>query len=314
MNNNDLVIIKTKEQNWIARIKLKLQKQNNQQYITILTSFITELISITISNLTLWFIPQKEIYSYTILLQIPMLEWYLIILISCNIITWVGFVLLGIYEIKREYWLVKTFDYSRRYSSLHLTKYKKDYPELFINLETFNQRYYKFYQIIKWMLYCNIICSSIVIIYSGYSGYQTITTLFTNFWISYTKITKGINIARESIHYGIGYSYYNTQSLSFNRIDARIKKHISNSNINITPDINSVNGVNLSNSRVHSRRASASLPASGNGSANASLNASWNGSLGNEDYSKSAPIIHIDEFEFFNETDIDLENFSANHE
>lgn len=318
--------------NWYSRLKLIYQKQNTQQYISIATSFITEFISITISNLALWFIPQTTEYPFTTLFEIstisaiPFLEWYIILLMMCNILSWCSFVVLYIFELRRELWLVRTFDYSKRYNSVHLVKYKKDYPELFTLLERFNYSYYILYRIVKWILICNIVCSCVIIIYSGYSGYKTITSLFTNFWICLTKVGKGLKIGKNSITRSIGYSYFNMQNLSYNRIDARIKKHISNSNLQDNLQDNSQDNCsngNLSvpNSRLHSRKNSII------NSGNASLNASWNGSIGNDiqsiqyNYNTqrinpiiNIPVVNIDEIDFMADIDIDadIENSTFN--
>jgi hypothetical protein len=281
--------------------------------------------------LALWFIPQTTQYPFTTLFEIstisalPSLEWYIILLMVCNILSWCSFVVLYIFELRRELWLVRTFDYSKRYNSVHLVKYKKDYPELFILLERFNYRYYILYRIVKWILLCNIVCSCVIIIYSGYSGYKTITSLFTNFWICLTKVGKGLEIGRNSITQSIGYSYFNTQNLSYNRIDARIKKHISNSNLqhnsqNHSQDNrsnsngNSVGNLSVPNSRLHSRKNS--IINSGNASLNASINASMNGSIGNDIQSVqriipiiniNIPVVNIDEIDFMADIDIDVD-------
>lgn len=304
---------------WYSRLKIIYQKQNTQQYISIATSFITEFITISISNLALWFIPQTTEYPFTTLLHlstisaIPSLEWYIILLMICNILSWCSFIVLYIFELRRELWLVRTFDYSKRYNSVHLVKYKKDYPELFTLLERFNYRYYILYRIVKWILLCNIVCSCVIIIYSGYSGYKTITTLFTNFWICLTKVGKGLEIGKNSITRSIGYSYFNTQNLSYNRIDARIKKHISNSNLqdnsqNNSQDNCSNGNLSVPNSRLHSRKNSTTY------STNDSLNASMNGSIGNDIQnanriipSINIPVVNIDEIDFMADIDIDVD-------
>jgi hypothetical protein len=59
-----------------------------------------------------------------------------------NLISWISFIVLYVFELHREIWLVRTFDYSKRYNSLHLVKYKNDYPELFSRLEKFNNQYF----------------------------------------------------------------------------------------------------------------------------------------------------------------------------
>jgi uncharacterized membrane protein YgcG len=266
---------------WLSRIKHFYNQQNTQQYITLSTSVITETIGITISNLALWFIPQTTEYSYQIIKIIPTLEWYISGLIICNIISWLCFLAVVIFEICREIWLIRTFDYSRKYSSVHLTKYKTDYPDVFKQLGWYNIIYYQLYRYLRIICVLNIIYSYVAIIYFRYAGYRTITSLFTNSWICYNKVIKGLQIGKECCTGGIGFSYYNTQNLSYNRIDARIKKHISNSSI-VGAGGGSSNGGGNSNggggnlsvpaSRLHSRRGSYAGSMGGSGS----LNASWN--------------------------------------
>ena len=156
----------------------------------------------------------------------------------------------------------------------------------------------------------------------GYSGYKTITTLFTNFWICLTKVRKGLEIGRNSITQNIGYSYFNTQNLSYNRIDARIKKHISNSNLVDNSQDNCSNGnLNIpANSKLHSRKNSTTY------STNDSLNASMNGSIDNDIQSIQSIIpainipvvnipvvnihvVNIDEIDFMADIDVDIDKY-----
>jgi hypothetical protein len=73
--------------------------------------------------------------------------------------------------------------------------------------------------------------SVVYILGFNYGDHTTITTLFTNIWFSWSKLASGMNVATLSLRDGIGYSYYNTLNLSYNRIDVAYKKHISSSNI-----------------------------------------------------------------------------------
>lgn len=241
-----------------------LHNQNTKQKINVITNFLTEILSITISSLAFWFIPQNNEYTYTIIFNIQSLEWYLLLVINMNIISTMSFYILYYIEIKREFWLINNFDYSRKYDSLHLNKYKKEYPDIFSKLEKINWQYYMIYYINRIFLYSNIIFSTTIIIYVNKLNYKTITSLFTNFSICYSKINKGLDIAKESIHQNIGYAYYNSLYLSFNRIDGKIKKHFSNSNL---PSMN--------NSRINSRRSSVTSENLTN-SLNNSLNNSQN--------------------------------------
>lgn len=205
--------------------------QNNQQFISLISAFLSEFISITISNLSIWFIPQSTTYSYDIVQYIIFQEWYIILICLVNLLSWLAFIALYCIEIYREIWLIRNFDYSKRYSSVNLTRYKSDYPEIFSMLDRINYLYFYAYYIIRWIVFTNIIISSSIIIKYNYSDYKTITTLFINFWIAYNKVNSGISIARESAKNNSGNAYFNTLKMSFNRIDPRIKRHISTSNM-----------------------------------------------------------------------------------
>lgn len=263
-------------------IKYLQNNQNVKQKITVFTNSFFEFISITISSLAFWFIPQFTEYDFTILFNLESLEWYWILVINMNIISTIAFWILYINEIKRELWLINTFDYSKKYDSLHLSKYKKEYPELFVTLENYNWNYYMVYYINKIFLISNILFSSSIIIYINKVNYKTLTSLFINFWICYSKISKGLDIAKESIQHNIGYAYYNTQNLSFNRIDPKVKKHVSTSNL---PSMNN----SMNNSRINSRRASVNSD---------SLNNSLNNSQNNvKFFIDNIPTIVIEDYE-----------------
>ncbi len=331
----------------------------------ILTSAIPEFISITISNLAFWFIPQyisftilttkstnssipspipspipslipslipsfilpqtniilttsynttnyiansitqQIVYNpITYLAQLDFESWQTIIIITFNLLAAIIFIILYYIEIRREIWLVYHFDYSRRYHSLHLTKYHRDYPQLFSTLDTYNQPYYRIYRIARIIVIANIISSSIIIITMNYKAiglidYKTVTSLFTNFWLTFSKVSRGIAIACESLNSNLGIAYYNTQNLSFNRIDPLYKNHISNSNIANTntpepacspnrsttnspnPIYNNNNnnnlqpGYNFAGNMITSRRSSLQYSSSSSGSG--SLNNSFSG-------------------------------------
>jgi hypothetical protein len=89
------------------------------------------------------------------------------------------------------------------------------------------------------ILLANIITSATVIITMdaltiGNVDYKTITGMITSFWLVYSKVARGLSIAYESLQGNLGIAYFNTQNLSFNRIDPQFKRHISNSNMGAT--------------------------------------------------------------------------------
>lgn len=231
----------------ISKVSRNTQARNNQQnsnqLIGIITAIIPEFVSIAISNLAFWFIPQSSDTSIAsspdrYILSITLLHWPIIILITVNLLTTVAFIMLYYFEIRREIWLIRHFDYSRRYHSMHLTRYKNEYPDIFSALGIYNRQYYMVYRIVRIILYTNMIASACIIIAmdslaTGNVNYKTITSMITNFWLAYSKVSRGLGIAKESLHGNLGIAYFNIQNLSFNRIDPHFKRHVSNSNIGI---------------------------------------------------------------------------------
>ena len=231
--------------------------QNTSQLLGIITSIIPEFISITISNLAFWFIPQAvdtniDNSTSRYILSLVSIPWPSIALITINLLTTAAFIVLYYFEIRREIWLIGHFDYSRRYHSMHLTRYQRDYPDIFSSLGIHNRQYYMVYRIVRIILLANIIVSACIIIAmdalaTGSIDYKTITSMITNFWLAYSKVARGLGIAQESLNGNLGIAYFNIQNLSFNRIDPHFKRHISNSNAGIGT---------ASPSRIASRRGS----------------------------------------------------------
>lgn len=213
--------------------------QNTHQIITIIWGFIGDLIGITISSLGIIFIPQSRDYSPDDLTPLEMSVGIF------NGLTLLFFFYLYIHEIRRELWLVKNLDYSKRYDSLHLKTYKRQYPELFNTLGIINMAYYTVYKIALVLFIFNTVLNITLVIGFTYNDYKTVTTLFTNSWFCFSKISKGVEIAQESIKHGIGYSYYNTQNMSFNRIDSSMKRHVSTSKASSPSPDNSLTEIQL---------------------------------------------------------------------
>ena len=285
--------------------------QNTSQLLGIITSIIPEFISITISNLAFWFIPQAvdtniDNSTSRYILSLVSIPWPSIALITINLLTTTAFIVLYYFEIRREIWLIRHFDYSRRYHSMHLTRYQRDYPDIFSSLGIHNRQYYIVYRIVRIILLANIVVSACIIIAmdalaTGSIDYKTITSMITNFWLAYSKVARGLGIAQESLNGNLGIAYFNIQNLSFNRIDPHFKRHISNSNAGIGT---------ASPSRIASRRGSYQPSSSSNSvTPPDSLNNSLTGGFSiqmqlqmvEETNRPIVPVIHIQETDFMEE-------------
>lgn len=211
--------------------------QNESQKFTIFFGFLGDAVNIFFSIFCVFFIPLSEFVLTTNDIK-------LVFLLLSNFISFSSFIVVFIIEIKRELWLIDHFDYSKRYNSLHLSTYRQKYPQIFERLSDLNCKYFIIYKGASYLFYLNFIFTFILLSFFYYDNYKTIIGLFSSFWFCNTKLSRGSKIAQESVENNAGFSYYNTLSLSFNRIDSKFKRHNSTSNPEsvINSLNNSING------------------------------------------------------------------------
>jgi len=197
--------------------------QNDNQKFTIFVGFLGDIINLLFSVFCVFFIP---LLDFVITLE----NYKLVFLLLSNFIAFAAFILIFIIEIKRELWLIDHFDYSKRYNSVHLSSYRQKYPQIFERLSDLNWKYYVLYRVCRWVYYLNYLYTFLMLSIFYYKNYRTIISLFSSFWFCNLKLSRGIKIAEDSVENNTGYSYYNTLSLSFNRIDSKFKRHNSTSN------------------------------------------------------------------------------------
>ena len=220
--------------------------QNTTQKWTIFFGFLGDILNLAFSVFCAFFIPLSN-FSLTFE------EYKIVFLLLSNFLAFSAFVLIFVIEIKREVWLTDHFDYSKRYSSLHLSSYRQKYPQIFDRLFELNWKYYFLYNLGRYIYYLNFLYTFVTLSYFYFDSYKTIINLFSGFWFCNSKLTRGLKIAEDSLENNAGFSYYNTLSLSFNRIDPKFKRHNSTSNPESNADSlnNSLNGGFLGLEETH---------------------------------------------------------------
>jgi len=139
------------------------------------------------------------------------------------------------------------------------------------------------------------------ILASASMDYKTITSMITNFWLVYSKVSKGLGIAQESLQNNLGIAYFNSQNLSFNRIDPHFKRHISNSIMNGNSTISHKNTTHSRRNSIQASNSSnsASPPDSLTNSISGGIPIQIQLELADEIHSQSiAPTIYIKEIDF----------------
>ena len=101
--------------------------QNSSQKLNILFGVLGDVTNLFFSLFGILFLPLSSTVTFSLCFSDPKV---LFILLS-NFISLCAFILIIVIEIKREIWLIDHFDYSKRYSSVHLATYKQQYPLIF---------------------------------------------------------------------------------------------------------------------------------------------------------------------------------------
>lgn len=206
---------------------MKLTQELEQQ-LAVIFGMLASIVCVATSALSYFTVPQDcdgEICSIHQLIYEPSL--YGCFLLSSNGLLLLMFLYTYYFELKREFWLIENFDYTSRYSEVHLATYKDLYPTLFSELNRKNIQYNLIYRIMRGLYIVNLVISGVILFFLGsYYDYRSITTFATNNYITWTKISNGLKLTQKNKG-SIGYSYYNMRNLSFNRIDDRNKTHIS---------------------------------------------------------------------------------------
>lgn len=231
----------------IKHIYKSLSTQNNKQKISVATGIISSSCCVLMSCMQSFTVPiqcstlkEKQICTINDILHKT--TTFFLIMIIANIICFIWYLYIYIFEWKREYWLIEHFDYSEKHIPDNLATYHPKYPKIFQRLTQINQQYLKKYKILKILFYINSGISILILFIidenykfqnSYYYDYRTITTFLTNTYICYYKMNNGYYLAQKCYLSSLddsrsgSYSYYNVRHLSFNKIDPKYKTHVS---------------------------------------------------------------------------------------
>jgi hypothetical protein len=192
--------------------------QNNQQKIIVIIYVIFELYKITSGNLLILFIPPT---NYDELTQ----NMYYNLMRYINIMSLLSFIVLYIIEIKREKFMIETFEYDKTKSDDNLINLYITHQEIYNDLLQVNIQYLILYELTIMIYIINIIYSSSYI-YINYLDYKIFMSIITNILLNIYKLTYGYYIAKKSYNNNQAISYYIVEktNLCFNCLEEYNKK------------------------------------------------------------------------------------------
>lgn len=212
-----------------STINNKLRDQNFMQKISVIIVFIIELYSVIISSFLILFIPQKcdnHVCKYSEKIDINNKSYLYKVGLIFNFITMLSFLIMYIFEIKRENRLITYLEVNKFVASDNdsVQKLLEGLPEEKRNsIWMLDKCYQRSGYISIGFFITNSILSGIVI-YQYYLNNQTTTTFVTNIVVMINKLSNVYTTVNTEKN--IFYSAYLKGNIQFNDVDPN--KHTQN--------------------------------------------------------------------------------------
>jgi hypothetical protein len=240
----------------LTSIRKWYSSQDTQQNITVITSFASDAFKVVMASLLCVFVPQactieesnRDIFKKTFGGEMPIelndmngtklttyictfnenftnLIDYNSFVLAFNFFTLGYFIYLYTVELRREKWMIDHLDYDKEKTDDNIITLKDSYPEIMERLQSHNMKYMQTYKYLHVIYVMNFLFSAVLVLYYYYFDYRTATTLITNTILCSNKIRIGRQLAIQSAKQEYAFSFYNNKNISFNVIDARLKKN-----------------------------------------------------------------------------------------
>lgn len=205
----------------LERIKNFYNSQDTQDRVNVLINFFGDGFKILMASLLSIFVPQNCGYGDICSAEqnLSSLDDFNSFVVAFNFFTLATFGYLYYIELNRERWLISTFDHDDTKNDVFLKTFTDKYPIIFKTLEEKNHSYKKAYFIILVVYLLNVLFSAILIYNFFYLDYRSITVLLTNVTLCWSKILRGLQLAKQCCKENLAYSFYNLKHISFNVMD-----------------------------------------------------------------------------------------------
>lgn len=194
--------------------------ENNYQKFSSFILMIIELFKIALACMLSVFVPQ----SCNGKLCTPEdnfrdLTTFNVVVLAYNFVTLAIFILAYVYEMKREYWIIKNFDIDGSQSDDNLKLAIKKYPDVEKNLSNINKRYFYLYALLYIFVLTNFIISGVLIFRDYYYNYTTATSMITYFLLVINKVHSHFAMAKKCKNENRAISAYIMTLIQFNIMD-----------------------------------------------------------------------------------------------
>lgn len=203
--------------------------------------FFLEIYKVFIASLLCVFVPQKCTNQpdnlCTINDNLFDLDNYNMVCVCFNFTTLFFFLVLYIYEYKREQWCINYFDIDEKKLDDYLYKEIEEYPEYKERIYKFNKRYWILTLISVTFNIVNIFLSSVLIFKFFYLDYRSITVFFTNSILTIDRLSNCYhvsNVSNDPSNNLLAISSYMSKSMVFNTID---EEYVIQKEMNDIPSI-----------------------------------------------------------------------------
>lgn len=172
---------------------------NCQQKFKVLFIGSIDFAKITLASLLSIFVPQEcEGKVCSLYDNFSELSNYNIFVVILNFVLFGLFLYTYIYEIRREFFMIKHFDTEYGFPDDNLSKIIIKYEDINISMNKFNLYYHNLCLLLYFMFIFNWITSAILVFHYFYLDKTTITAMIMNFLLVFSKIHKGYLVSTAS--------------------------------------------------------------------------------------------------------------------
>jgi hypothetical protein len=222
----------------VEGIKDFLKNENNTQKMKSLITMVIELFQIAMACLLSIFVPQMcKDHLCTAQENFEDLTAFNVGVIIFNFITLFIFLVVYLYEIRREWWLIANFDVDPTVADTNLKGSLAKFPDIESKWATISHVYFWMYTALYVFIMTNLIISAILVIRFYYYDYRTITVLLTNFSLVIRKVNADFFMAWKCMSDDEVYAYsaYILDPLRFNSMDLKKYGVVKKDDDNIKP-------------------------------------------------------------------------------
>lgn len=149
-----------------------------------------------------------------------------VLMLSLNTTTLGLTVVLYVFEMMRDLWLMEHFSFNAAVSETNIERFRSSQRTLFMRMELYNWCYLWSYKFVIALYTVNFVVSAYFIGHNEFYGVQTVTAILSYGLSYFLKLFSGWLVASKAVRLNIPLSYYSVKHLAYNEIEGTYKINV----------------------------------------------------------------------------------------